>query len=242
MLTGDLILHYSDPVATRGYPLVCNIHVNSQTVEAARPMGNATFTYDIHLATQNVYNNACVGTSHRMVVDGDGSRLDFGPASLAPAATAGIFSKLVTIAGGYQLQGAGPPENLANAGNFTYTFNSLGQLTQINDPAGNAQTLSYDVNNRLTGVVDVSSQKQIGFQYTGNLITQVVENGGGAYTNLTYQNGRLASSCRDQPPGHDGCERGVQLLRGWLPVKRGTRRRFSQRGQLHVHALHSPRL
>ena len=192
--SGNAIVNQSDPVATRGYPLVCNIHINSQTVESNRSMGNATFTYDIHLATQSVYGSNCTGASHWMVVDGDGSRLDFGPASGAPTPTAGIFSHLAAIAGGYQLQGAGPPEDLASAGNFTYTFNSLGQLTQINDPAGNAQMLNYDANNRLISVVDVSSQKGIGFQYTGNLITQVVANGGGATTTLAYQNGLLASS------------------------------------------------
>lgn len=199
LLTGNAACHHHDPVATRGYPLVCNIHINSQCVETARPMGNAAFTYDIHLATQNVYNSSCVGTSHWMVVDGDGTRLDFGPAASAPTATAGIFSRLVTITGGYQLQNAGPPEDLARRGNFTYTFNSLGQLTQLNDSTGNAQALTYDSNNRLIQVFDISSQKQIAFQYNGSLISQVIENSSGVATNLSYTNGALTTITVSSP-------------------------------------------
>ena len=41
LYSGNVALHHADPVATRGYPLTCNIHVNSQTVETDRAMGNA---------------------------------------------------------------------------------------------------------------------------------------------------------------------------------------------------------
>ena len=188
--TGNVGIHHADPVATRGYPLTCNIHVNSQTVETARAMGNATFTYDMHMMQ---YTAPGSRTPHWMIVDGDGTRLDFGPASSPPAATAGIFSQFAAVKGGYILSHAGPPENVASAGNFTYQFSPAGLLRQITDPAGNAQNLSYNANGQIAGVVDLNTGKQITFGYTGALITQVVENGGTAVTTLGYQNGLLTS-------------------------------------------------
>src|SRR5258708_2000501 len=98
--SGDLGVEVDDPVATRGYPLTCNIAFNSQGVETARPMGNATFTYDIHVAQQMIYTSPGVGALHWIVMDGDGSRLDFGLASGNPSGVPGIFSHLTLPNGG----------------------------------------------------------------------------------------------------------------------------------------------
>ena len=115
------------------------------------------------------------------------------PASSSPAAAAGIFSQFAAVKGGYILSHAGPPENVASAGNFTYQFSPARLLRQITDPAGNAQNLTYDANGQLLSVTDANTGKQITFGYTGAFITQVVENGGTATTTLGYQNGLLTS-------------------------------------------------
>ncbi|MEP6755133.1 MAG: hypothetical protein ABJA67_06515, partial [Chthonomonadales bacterium] len=191
--TGNVQSTKTDPVATRGYPLINNIHVNSQVVEASRSMANATFTYDAHITTQTVYNSSGVGSTHWMLVDGDGSRLDFGPTSSNPSPTKGIFSQLTVVAGGYLLSNAGPLEGLDSAGNFTYAFNSNGQLTQIKDPAGNIQNLAYNGTGQLSTVIDVNTGKAMTFITTAGLITQVVSADGTTKSNVTYASGRLAS-------------------------------------------------
>src|SRR6185436_1570410 len=43
---GNVLLTFSDPVPTRGWPLMNNIHLNTQVAETNRLLGNATFTYD----------------------------------------------------------------------------------------------------------------------------------------------------------------------------------------------------
>ena len=191
--TGNALIEMFDPVATRGYPLVCNVSLSSQTVETGRPMGNATFTDDIHVTTGTVYDQNGNGSAHWILVDGDGTRLDFGPASSAPTASPGVFSVLATLpGGGYTVTAAGGPEAIDEAGNFSYLFNSGGQLTQITDAAGNVQTLTY-AGGLPTQVTDQSTGKALTFGYTGSLMTQVSEGGGAETTALTYSGGDLTS-------------------------------------------------
>ena len=177
--TGNILLSLDDPVKTRGFPLSNRIHVNSQAVELNRSMGNASFTYDIHVLTPN----SPTADGRWVVVDGDGQRLDFGDQNL-PAAGTGIFSSLTLTSGGYTLSQAGPPEQLRRADNFTYRFSESGSLEEIIDPAENHQQLNY-LNDKLQEVLDLSSGKAIEFQWTADRITQVIENGG-PETTLTY--------------------------------------------------------
>lgn len=190
--SGNLLIMIYDPVMTRGYPLANHITINSQVVETTRPMGNAAFSYDIHVGTQPVYTN-CQASLHWVLVDGDGTRLDFGPATGAPSPEAGVFSQLVNTGNGFILQNAGPPHAIGSAGNFTYAFNAQGQLLQFSDPQNNVQQLFYDGSGHLTRVLDINTQKQITFQWTGGLVSQVIQNGGVEKTQIGYQNGMLAS-------------------------------------------------
>jgi RHS repeat-associated protein len=189
---GNVQVTANDPIRTRGYPLRNRIHLNTQVVETSRPMGNGTFTYDIHVTTQSLPpSGGGSAVNHWIVVDGDGQRLNFGPAASSPAAEPGVFSTLTqTMAGGYELSDAGPPEEIRKAGNYTYEFDSGGKLTSITDPSGNQQTLTYTTG-KLTSVLDVNINKSIAYTYTGSLITKVSENGGGADTYLTYSGNNI---------------------------------------------------
>ena len=197
---GNLVLKYLDPIPTRGYPLLCNITVNSQVLYiAGRPMANAEFTYDIRVGTLTVYDAYGNASAHWGVVDGDGTRLDFGPETSAPSPTAGIYSALTTTSTGFKLSNAGPPEDLKSYGAFTYLFDSAARLTQITDPMGNVQAVSYDGTHRPTTVVDQSTNKALSFSYsssgspliasitTGSMVSNVFTTAAtSAVTKLTY--------------------------------------------------------
>lgn len=64
-------------------------------------------------------------------------------------------------------------------------------MTQITDPTGNVQALTY-ANGLPTQILDQSTGKSLTFASTGGLITQVTENGGGTVMALSYSGGRLA--------------------------------------------------
>lgn len=178
-----------DPVRTRGYPLSNTIHINTQQRIPSRTtaMGNAEFTYNIEVLETDLGDG-----DHYYVVDGDGTVLDFGPTSSAPAGTAGIYSTLSTVGGGgYELTGAGPLESVYAAGNFEYEFNSSGKLIKIIDPAGNEQDLAYSSGD-LVSVTDASTGRAITFEYdTPGTIARVIENSGEAETHLSYSSGKL---------------------------------------------------
>ena len=186
-----------DPVPTRGLPLGYNVTVNTQSVETNRPLGNAAFTYDMHVGTQTVYDNSANASTNWVVVDEDGRRWDFGNASATPVGEPGVFSTLTVnrsgnVITGYSLTNAGPPGSLDTAGSYAYTFNALGQMTQIKDPQGNPQNLTY-TNGQLTSVVDANTQKQLTISYSGTLISQISQNQGQEVTHFSYTNGLLTS-------------------------------------------------
>ncbi|RYG31852.1 hypothetical protein EON81_21975, partial [bacterium] len=163
---GEVAVVTPDPVPTRGYPLRNNIHVTSQPLEGGRPMGIATFTYDIHVSLLNIYVSDGEREIHRILCDGDGSRFDLGLSTVAPKAPRRFFSAFSDTPSGYLLEHAGPPEAIETYGNYRYLFNSQGRLTEITDPAGNRQTLTYSSSGP-TQVLDVSSGRRITFSYAG---------------------------------------------------------------------------
>jgi YD repeat-containing protein len=188
------MLSFADPVPTRGWPLVNNVHLNTQVVES-RMLGNATFTYDIHAINQTVYVNG-VSSTHRTIVDGTGRILDFGAISGGIAPEPGVFSTLTSAGGAYTLSNAGPPESLDQAGNFTYAFNTSGKLVQITDPMGNTQSLAYSpTSGLLTTVTDNNTGKSISFiQVTGPAGGTIIQqNPSGAQTSIGYTSGRVTS-------------------------------------------------
>lgn len=189
--TGNAHYTLPDPVSTRGYPLTNNLHFSTQNIENNRPLGNATFTYDIHIAQQDVKTSGGVSVKNWVVVDGDGTRSLFGPVTAAPTPEPGVFSALQQTPTGFLLKNAGPPEHIERAGNFSYTFNTAGRLLSVRDPDGNLQTLDYDDAGLLTRILDVSSQKEITFLRSEGRLTRIVENAGGAVTNLSYTGGKL---------------------------------------------------
>ena len=192
--TGNAHCTIHDPVATRGYPLICNIHLDSHTLEMTRAMMSATFTYDIHIGRMTVYDLLARPTSHWSLVDGDGTQLDFGLDNSPPAPTTGIFCQLIQTGSGFSVVNAGPPESINSAGNFNYTFDTQGRLLSIVDPARNLQTLAYDASHRLTKVTDANTTKSIVFNYANASspnISSIVENGGTTRT-LTYADGGLS--------------------------------------------------
>ena len=194
--SGNTRMWRKDPIRTRGYPINCDVTINTQTVNFNRPMGNAAFSYDIFVSNMTVYDGACHGTQHWCVVDGDGTQLDFGVASAAPQPTLSVFSSLVTIGSGsnitgYQLLHAGPPGNLRSYGNFTYSFNAAGQLVQLVDPHGNPQSLTYS-SGRLATISDVNTGKSASIDYNAaGLVDHVVLNGGGIVNKFNYTNGLM---------------------------------------------------
>lgn len=185
--SGNLMLVYFDPVQTRGYPLKNNTVINSQSSfpNYVSPVGNASFTYGMRV-TQGVVPND--PATHWMVVDGDGRELDFGPTTSSPSPGPSVFSTLIyNPLTGFTLTNAGAPESIEKFGNYNYTFDVNGRLTEIKDPAGNEQILSYNASLNPTQVLDVNTNKTITFGYnTSGLIDTITENGGGAVTHLTY--------------------------------------------------------
>jgi YD repeat-containing protein len=184
--TGNVMVTTNDPIPTRGYPLTNRIHVNSQVVDTDRPMGNAAFSYDIHLTSQELPSpSGEANIQYRILVDGDGQRLNFGPILEHPIPEPGVFSLLRQTDKGFELVNAGPPEEIRKAGNFSYIFDPSGRLLSISDAAGNKQTLNYS-SGLLTSVIDESSKKYVEYRYLGNKISQVIENGGNANTSISY--------------------------------------------------------
>jgi YD repeat-containing protein len=198
--SGNVHLSTGGPVTTRGYPLINNVHVNSQRASGDRAMGNGTFTYDMHLTEGPVVEGDGEARTHRLLVDGDGSRYDFGRVTDGTNSEPGIFSKLVQTGDGWELQEAAAPKSLRRAGNFTYRFSPEGRLLSIRDPANNQQLLTY-VNDRLTRVEDSAIGKSLDFVWTGDRITEVREVGGAAVTALSYTEGLLTSIVIKNPDG-----------------------------------------
>ena len=191
--SGNSRIWRRDPVATRGYPISVNVTLNTEGVDTNRPMGNAAHSYDIYVSQVSVYNGNCVATQHWLVVDGDGTRLDFGVASADPVATQSVFSALKVVKNGsgvvtgYQLLHAGPPESIKGYGNFTYTFDSVGKLIQLTDAHGNAQNVSYNAQNSPLAITDVSTGKHVDFTYWPSGMVKTIElNGSGVINQFTY--------------------------------------------------------
>ena len=191
--SGNLSLSFDDPVPTRGYPLSNTIHLNTQAIEFDRSMGNATFSYDIHIAKDVESNGDEFEDLHWILVDGDGTRMDYGPVTANPTPEPGVYGKLRRTEDGFELTDAGAPEAIAQAGNFHYRFDQEGKLLELIDPAGNRQTLSYNASGNLTQVFDQSSKRSLAFEYEGNRIARIIENGRGAITTLSYASGKLAN-------------------------------------------------
>ena len=190
--SGNIQAANLDPIRTRGYPLTLNIYINSQNLSLSGPMRNATFTYGI-LVTRMKYAVGATYVPHWLVIDGDGTVLDFGTSAQPATPAPGIYSTLYRANdNSFVLFNAGPPEHLHKYGNYTYWFNSDGLLTKLQDPAGNFQVLSYS-NSHVTRVDDVSSKKSISFLYNGSYIERIVPNGGPFSTRLAYSYGNLTT-------------------------------------------------
>jgi YD repeat-containing protein len=178
-----------DPVSTRGFPLEVNIHLNTQTSFSNRvtELGNATFTYGIAIDTAVID-----GIPHWFVIDADGEELNFGPTTSAPTATAGIFSQLNQVGGGFELLNAGPPESIEVYGNYNYTFDSAGRLTTVVDPSGNIQSVTRDGSGSIVSVLDQSSGKSIEFEYdTPGVMARIIEGDGEAVWHLSQSSDRI---------------------------------------------------
>ncbi len=195
-MSGNAHMSSLDPVSTRGYPLVNNIHLNSQSHFTSRntKMGNATFSYGIAVDAGVTYSRRGVPQVRWFVVDADGTEVDYGAFSGSPVTQPGSIATLTIVSGGYQLTNAGPPESVEKGGNWTYDFDVNGKLMSLTDPSNNVQQLTYDSNGDPTQVEDLSSARIIEFQYdTPGLIARVVEGAGVAVTHLDYDTGKLAS-------------------------------------------------
>jgi YD repeat-containing protein len=187
--SGNLQATWFDPVSTRGFPLEVNIHLNTQSSFPNRvtELGNASFTYGIAIDTAEIE-----GIAHWFVIDADGEELNFGPASSAPTATAGIFSQLNQVGGGFELLNAGPPESIEVYGNYNYTFDSAGRLTTVVDPSGNIQSVTRDGSGNILSVLDQSSGKTIEFEYDSpGVMARIVEGNGEAVTHFSQSSGRI---------------------------------------------------
>ncbi|WKZ57695.1 MAG: RHS repeat-associated core domain-containing protein [Bdellovibrionota bacterium] len=184
-----------DPVRTRGYPLRNHIHLNtqSQLPERTTSLGNGVFTYGIAIALGDVYNDEGELEAHWFLVDGNGNEIDFGIATSAPVAPAGVYSILTQGTGSFTLSEAGPPDKIHKAGNFTYEFDGGGRLTSITDPKGNVQTLTYDEYTNLIAVEDESTGKTLEFTYSGSRISVISEADGESETHITYTDGKITT-------------------------------------------------
>jgi RHS repeat-associated protein len=191
--SGNYHIWVRDPVSTRGFPLMTNIHLNGQTNFPARAtaMGNATFTYGIAVIEGTITVNGSTST-HWYVLDADGSEIDYGLNTSAPAAQPGAYATLSVISGGFTLTNAGPPESVEAGGNFSYEFDGNGKLITFSDPSNNVQEIAYDTGGYPISVTDISTGKSITFEYDdpGN-IARVVEGGGEAVIHLSYDSGKL---------------------------------------------------
>jgi uncharacterized membrane protein YgcG len=56
---GRLTSKSKDPVKKQGYPIGCDVMTSSAPLDQYRPMGNASFTYDIHVGAYLSYNGRC---------------------------------------------------------------------------------------------------------------------------------------------------------------------------------------
>ena len=124
------------------------------------------------------------------------------------AQPSGIDTTLAQIAGGYQVQFHGSnevwtfhqdPANSSvyllatdtdrNGNALTYTYNSSGQLTQLQDTLGRDVVYSYNGSGYLSSITD-STNRSLTFGYTGSELTSVQF--GGATTSFAYDsNGNL---------------------------------------------------
>jgi hypothetical protein len=110
--TGNVHSKHEDPITTRGYPLTLNVHVNSQSVEHDRAMGSASFTYDIYVTSEERLERDGTINMHRILVDGDGSRYDYGRIDNAPTPEPGVYGVLRSTSSGWELLQAGEPESI----------------------------------------------------------------------------------------------------------------------------------
>lgn len=155
-------------------------------------MGNARFSYDIHLSEEDIYVNGSSTPENFgwVVVDADGDRVPlyqaYNEGNTPSIGYRKVYCTLWRIAGGYELRNAGPPDKIRYSGDYTYRFDTNKKLRSIIDPQGNVQQLIYNGDGKLMSVLDVPSNKTINFEWTGNRITRVIENGGGASSQLFY--------------------------------------------------------
>lgn len=191
--SGNAQFSKNDPVSTRGYALRNDIYINSQTRFPSRTtvMGNADFTYGIHVRQETISVNGSNET-HFFVIDSDGTELDYGITSSAPTPAPGVHAVLSQITGGYTLTGAGEPGEIWRAGNYSYEFDSAGKLIELTDPSGNVQEVTYDGSGYPIEVTDLSTNRSVEYEYdTPGFIARVVEAGGAATVNLAYTSGKL---------------------------------------------------
>ncbi|HET6387585.1 MAG TPA: RHS repeat-associated core domain-containing protein, partial [Armatimonadota bacterium] len=155
-----------------------------------RPSLDAYGDYNSPGASYSIIPNNTYITPAFTITDCNGDRLVFDQ-SLRPYND--VHSTLVPYNGGYQLQNAGPPGRLKEAGFFTYTFSApsgapaTSQLLSIGDVFGNQQTLSYGGSPYLT-VTDSSSGRELLFYTgTGGYLSSVdaPAGGGGVNTHTT---------------------------------------------------------
>ncbi|MBL7661561.1 RHS repeat protein, partial [bacterium] len=196
IISGNQTVTIYSSTQTGKFPVLTNITLNSQPRETSRPMGNATFSWDMHVVPSiSVPGDTKV---HRILVDGDGSWYDTGRSNQAPTMPAGVYSSLATISGGYRLSNAGPPGDLKKSGNFTYDFDSSGKLTQIKDPEGNTQTIAYSSGSII--LTDTNTGRTVNATLSGGLISSISYNGE-LTQYLTYSSGKLASVRMEKPTG-----------------------------------------
>jgi RHS repeat-associated protein len=196
---GNASFTLNDPARTRTDSLRNLIRLNSRELGLTVYdwMGNGLFTYGMQVA--KLTSGSGGGTPsdpQRILVDGFGYKYDYGLSSSGSSPkTAGVFPTLTESSSGYTLEGAGRITQVFEAGNFVYQFDLDGKLLSVTDPDGNEQTLSYDTSGRPTLVTDLSSDRTIEFQYgTNGKVEKVIENGGFAYRQITYDSSdRIAS-------------------------------------------------
>jgi RHS repeat-associated protein len=186
--SGDMLISFPDPVQARDNILSGRVHIRTQTLFPTRNIGfgNGTFSYGIEVNHASDID----GVDNWVVIDGNGRESFFGPTASAPSAAPGVYSSLSVTGTGYTLSGAGEPENIRSAGNYSYDFDSGGKLLTITDPNGNTQDLTY-TSGKVTSVTDNASQKSLTITYTSGLATSISENGTDAVTHITYTSGKI---------------------------------------------------
>jgi YD repeat-containing protein len=192
--SGNCTVKIEDPVTTRSYPLKNNLWIHTQsTFPPNNPLGNAYYSYGIRIYEKIPANHSTtdgiLDTPKTLIlIDGTGREFDFEEGR--PAIFKGDITRTQT---GFSIQHAGSPENIHERGQFSYTFNQQGQLISITDPNRNQQQIAYS-GTVPTEVVDIASNKRIRFESSNNLITKIIENGGGATTELSYTSTRQLAS------------------------------------------------